>query len=88
MNKINININKINTKLLSEFPNTKILISDIRINCFEIYYNNSKNIKKNNFNILDGGTKDRIIRRVKLLLSNKEYVIKNNKNIIILNKKN
>jgi hypothetical protein len=87
MNKININ--KINKKISSEFPNTKIIICDNRVGSFEIYYNNSKSIKKNNFNILDGGTKDRIIRRVKLLLSNKEYVLKNNKNIfIIFNKKN
>lgn len=76
MNKINIDINKINKKLSSEFPNTKIIIIDVKINKLEIFYNKSRNNNKNNFYQLDGGTKDRIIRRVKILLSNEGFSFK------------
>jgi hypothetical protein len=77
-----INLNKINVKLSGEFPNTKIIQSNIKSDYFEIYYNNSKTNKKNNFKILDGGTKDRILRRVKILLKNQGFIIMIYKNII------
>lgn len=80
-----INLNKINYKLTEEFPNTKIIINNIKLNYLEIYYNNSKTNKKNNFYTLDGGTKDRIFRRVKILLKNQGFVIKFYKNIIKIN---
>ena len=66
----------------SEFPNTKIIQNDAKLDYFEIYYNNSKKKKKNNFNKLDGGTKDRILRRVKILLKEQGFVVKIDKNII------
>lgn len=79
---LNINLNKINIKLLGEFPYTKIILSDVKHNSLEIYYNNSRTNKKNNFYTLDGGTKDRIIRRVKILLKNTGLIVKINKNVI------
>lgn len=81
-NLYKINLNPINNKLSGEFPNTKIIMIDNEIDSLEIYYNNSKTNKKNNFYTLDGGTKDRIIRRIKLLFKNHGYVVKITKNII------
>lgn len=83
-NLYKINLNKINFILSSEFPNTKIIMVDNKLNFFEIYYNNSKTNKKNNFYSLDGGTKDRIIRRVKILLKNKKLTVKIIKNIFCI----
>ncbi len=80
-------ITKINDKISSEFPNIKIVyISKFNSKTkFEIFYNNTKNNKQiNKFNILDGGTKDRIIRKIKYYLYISNIKSKIDKNIILI----
>ena len=65
-------INKISNELKLEFPNISLKIKKkIKSNIiFEIHYlpntNNTNNINK--FDIIDGGRKDRIIRKTRNLL--------------------
>lgn len=84
-NKNKINLNKINLILSKEFPKTKLILANTNFSKLEIYYNSNNN-SNNNFNKLDGGTKDRIIRKIKILLLKYGIVSKNDKNIIIIKK--
>ena len=87
-NKNKINLSKINFVLSKEFPKTKLILANTDFSKLEIYYNSNNNLinnnSNNNFNKLDGGTKDRIIRKTKILLLKEGIVGKNNKNIIII----
>ena len=71
INQIKIKLEKINYKLSNEFPNTfvKIFISKDKNITYEIFFNDNKKKNINKFNILDGGTKDRIKRKTIKLLS-------------------
>jgi len=85
--KINL-INKISNELMTEFPNISLKIKkkDSSYIIFEIYYlpntTNTNNINK--FDIIDGGRKDRIIRKTRNLLKLKNVVYKNHKNIFVI----
>lgn len=81
-------INKISDELKLEFPNISLKIKKkIKSNIiFEIHYlpntNNTNNINK--FDIIDGGRKDRIIRKTRNLLKLENIVYKNYKNIFVI----
>ena len=81
-------INKISDELKLEFPNISLKIKKkIKSNIiFEIHYlpntNNTNNINK--FDIIDGGRKDRIIRKTRNLLKFENIVYKNYKNIFVI----
>ena len=82
--KINL-INKISNELEIQFPNIILKINNIFQSniIFEIYYkSNLSNVNK--FNIIDGGKKDRIIRKTKNLLKSKNTTYFNRKNIFII----
>ena len=81
-------INKISDELKLEFPNISLEIKKkIKSNIiFGIHYlpntNNTNNINK--FDIIDGGRKDRIIRKTRNLLKFENIVYKNYKNIFVI----
>lgn len=82
-------INEINKKLSLEFPNILLRIKNMFSSniIIEIYYIPTKQSLYNNtnkFNIIDGGRKDRIIRKTKILFKLKNIIYKNNKNIFII----
>jgi hypothetical protein len=82
-------IKKISVKLSNEYPGIKLLIkflmqSEIKIE-IEIFFNISKTNKKvNKFMMLDGGIKDRIIRKTKNLLKSDGIKASNIGNIFII----
>jgi len=85
--KIINKINTINTKLSEEFPNLTLKYANSINNKIKmcLFYNQNKisNIT-NNFEMLDGGIKDRIIRKTKYLLNNQKIIFSNKKHNFIL----
>lgn len=78
-------INKISDELTVEFPNI-ILKTNKKVSSniiFEIYYK-SKSSDVNKFYMIDGGRKDRIIRKTKNLLKSKKISYSNRGNIFII----
>jgi hypothetical protein len=78
-------IKKISVKLSNEYPGIKLLMkSEIKIE-IELFFNISKTNKKvNKFRMLDGGIKDRIIRKTKNLLKLDGIKASNIGNIFII----
>lgn len=80
-------INKISDELTVEIPNI-ILKTNKKVSSniiFEIYYNyKSKSSDVNKFYMIDGGRKDRIIRKTKNLLKSKKISYSNRGNIFII----
>jgi hypothetical protein len=78
-------INKISNELKLEFPNISLEIKKkIKSNIiFEIYFLTNKN-NINKFDIIDGGRKDRIIRKTRNLLKLSNILYKNHKNIFVI----
>ena len=86
LKKISI-IKELNTKISQEFPNIILKIKKItKTNIiFEIFYNITKSDNKiNKFEIIDGGRKNRIIRKIKNLLKLNNTHNQNQKNIFII----
>lgn len=84
-------IKKISDELKLEFPNISLKIKKKKSSyiIFVIYYlpntNNTTNTNNiNKFNIIDGGRKDRIIRKTRNLLKLENIVYKNHKNIFVI----
>lgn len=78
-------INKISDELTVEFPNI-ILKTNKKVSSniiFVIYYK-SKSSDVNKFYMIDGGRKDRIIRKTKNLLKSKNISYSNRGNIFII----
>lgn len=79
INKIKINtLKKINIKLSNEFPDIELKIFKVN-NYIQIEIFNS-NTKENKFNIIDGGRKNRIIRKLKYLLKINDLEYSHKKN--------
>lgn len=78
-------INKMSDKLKLEFPNISLKIKKKNSSyiIFEIYYLPNTN-NTNKFDIIDGGRKDRIIRKTRNLLKSTNIVYKNHKNIFVI----
>lgn len=87
MNKKKL-INELNNELSQEFPDIKlkiIKIIDKLYIIFEIFHNTNKSNKNiNKFEIIDGGRKNRIIRKLKSLINFRNISYKNNKNIFVI----
>ncbi len=80
-------INKLNAKLSNEFPEIRLkIIKIVKLNIiFEIFHNISKlNSEINKFNMIDGGKKNRIIRKLKFLLNSMDIPNHNNSNVFII----
>jgi len=80
-------INKLNDKLSKEFPEIQLKITKILKTyiIFEIFYNTTKSDSETNkFNIIDGGRKNRIIRKLKSLLNLINIQFHNIHNIFII----
>ncbi len=74
MKEVKINkINVIKNKLTNEYPYINVIVIKSNNKTYlELCYNPTKNTKNiNKFNSLDGGIKDRIVRKTKNLL--KQY---------------
>lgn len=79
-------IKKINTKLSEEYPNVILLYvgkADDKIKTSLFYNSNKISNISNNFEMLDGGMKERIIRKTKYLLSEHNIIFINEKNYFI-----
>lgn len=89
MKKVDI-IKKISMTLSNEYPGIKLSIKlnkklEKNLIEFEIFYNISKkNNTENKFKILDGGIKDRIIRKTKNLIKMSGLESKNINNSFII----
>lgn len=65
-------LNVIKKKLCEEFPYIDLIITQQKDKIkLELYYCSLKNSTTNKFNMLDGGIKDRVIRKTKNLI--KQY---------------
>lgn len=81
-------LNIIKLKLVNEYPFINLFIKKtVNTITIELYYNITKNTAKNKFSILDGGIKDRIIRKTKNLIKQQKLnysLNSNNKYLFIV----
>ena len=86
MNKKKL-LNELNNELSQEFPDIKLKIRKIIDKVyiiFEIFHNTNKSNNINKFEIIDGGKKNRIIRKLKSLINFRNISYKNNKNFFVI----